>query len=176
MVYASPSGEPKSQSKPGRDSASSPAGAESWPFQLDGAGDRVHDRVRHLYCRCGHCRGTNSPALLPGRVGGDGHPHHDWRAQLRRAGGHDAQGRRTVRLPARVAGAAVGISLRLDALPGHPDGHHRRRVRGLRQVSRRVFPRRSRRLTGFGTSPMFPRCGWGPWCWATWRSASARPT
>ena len=34
----------------------------------------------------------------------------------------------------------------------------------------------SRRPIGCGTSLMCPRSGWGRWCWATWRSASTRPT
>ena len=87
-------------------------------------------------------RGTNSPALFLGAWVVTAILTMTARAQLRRAGGHDAQGRRAVRLPARVAGAAVGLSLRLDALSGHPDGHHRRCRGGLRQVSRRLLSRR----------------------------------
>ena len=59
-------------------------------------------------------------------------------ALLRRTGRHDAQGRRAIRLPARILLAALGISLRLDAFPRHSDGHDRRRGRGLRAISRRA--------------------------------------
>ena len=47
-------------------------------------------------------------------------------------------GRRPVRLSARGVLAAVGVSLRLDAVPGHPDRDHRRRGRRLRALSRRA--------------------------------------
>src|SRR3954471_7370181 len=57
---------------------------------------------------------------------------------LRRAGGDDAAGRRAVRLPARGLLAALGVPLRLDAVPGDPDRHHRRRGRGLRPLPRRA--------------------------------------
>ena len=85
-------------------------------------------------------RGTNSPALFLGA----------WvvTAILTMIGALSygelaammPQGRRPVRLPARVARAAVGLSLRLDSLSGDSDGDHRRCRRGLRQVSRRLFP------------------------------------
>ena len=46
-------------------------------------------------------------------------------ARLRRARGHDAARRRSVRLPARSVFPAVGLPVRLDAVPGHPDRNHR---------------------------------------------------
>ena len=50
------------------------------------------------------------------------------------------QCRRAIRLSARSAGAAVGISVRLDAVPGDPDGHDCGGRRGFRQVPRHFFP------------------------------------
>ncbi len=47
--------------------------------------------------------------------------------------------RRPVCLPARRTGTALGISLRLDALPGSADRHHRRRGHRFRQVSRHLL-------------------------------------
>ena len=64
--------------------------------------------------------------------------HRDWRALLRRAGGDDAQGRRTVRLPARGPLARGGVPLRLDPLRGHPDRHHRGGGGGVRPVPQRA--------------------------------------
>ena len=72
-------------------------------------------------------------------LAGDWLPDHRRGPQLRRTGCHDAARRRSVCLPARSAGAAVGISLRLDALSGDPDRDHCRRRCGLRQVSRHLL-------------------------------------
>ena len=72
-------------------------------------------------------------------LAGDRLPDHRRGPELWRAGGHDAARRRPVCLSARSAGAAVGISLRLDAFSGDPDRNHRRRRRGLRQVSRHLL-------------------------------------
>ena len=55
------------------------------------------------------------------------------------------QGRRPVRLPARGPLAAVGLPLRLDAVPGDPDRHDRRGGRGVRAGSSACCGRRSRR-------------------------------
>ena len=74
-------------------------------------------------------------------------------------------------LPARIAGAAVGIPLRLDAVPGHPDRHDRRGGRGVRQVSRRLFPVDFLHHTGSCISGRCRRSALGRWCWATWTSA-----
>ena len=72
-------------------------------------------------------------------LAGDRLPDHRRRPELRRTGGHDAARRRPVRLSARSARAAVGISIRLDAVSGDPDRHHRRGRSGLRQVSRHLL-------------------------------------
>ena len=58
---------------------------------------------------------------------------------LRRTGGYDAACRRTVRLSARVARPALGLSLRLDSVSRDSDGHDRRRGRGFRQVPRNLL-------------------------------------
>ena len=47
------------------------------------------------------------------------------------------QRRRAIRLPARSLRPALGLPLRLDLLPRHPDRLHRRRQHRLRQVPRR---------------------------------------
>ncbi len=60
------------------------------------------------------------------------------RPVLRRAGRDDAAGRRTVSLPARGVLAAVRLSLRLDAVPRHPDRIHRGGRRRLRTLRRRA--------------------------------------
>ena len=89
---------------------------------------------------CDIARLTDSPALFLAAWVVTGTMTIDLRAELWRARSDDAESRRTVCLPARVAGAAVGISLRLDALSGHPDGNDRGGVCGLRQIPWRVFP------------------------------------
>ena len=63
------------------------------------------------------------------------------RALVRRARGDDAARRRPVRLPARGVLAAVGVPLRLDAVPGHPDRHDRGGGGRLRPVPRRAAGR-----------------------------------
>ena len=108
----------------------------SRPDQRDHAGDGLHDRLGHLHClrrnfprsrvaRAAHCR------LDRHRL-----PHHCRRAHLRRTRRHDAARRRPVRLSARIARPALGISLRLDPLSRDSNRHHRRRRRSLRQVPR----------------------------------------
>ncbi len=61
----------------------------------------------------------------------------DRRAQLRRTRRRDAQSRRPIRLPPRIARPAVGFPLRLDHAAGHSDRHHRRRRHRFRQIYRR---------------------------------------
>ncbi len=109
-----------------------------------------------------HCARHEFSGAVSGRVGGDGRADDDRRAQLWRAGGDDAEGRRAVCLPARVAGAAVGISLWLDAVSGDPDGNDCRGLRGVRQVPRRVFSRRFDARTGCGILRMCPPIPVGP--------------
>jgi len=65
-----------------------------------------------------------------------------------------------------------GISLRLDAFPGHSDGNNRRCRRGLRQVLGVFFSRRLHDI-GSGTSLMYRASG-GTDGAGTWRSASTR--
>ena len=77
-------------------------------------------------------REVNSPALLIGAWLVTGFMTIVAALSLWRAGGDDAAGRRAVRLPARGAGAAVGISLRLDFLFGHSDRNDCGRRRGVR--------------------------------------------
>ena len=79
-------------------------------------------------------RNVGSPGWLLAAWLLTGAPDGRRRAVLRRAGGDDAARRRPVRLPARGVLAALGIPLRLDAVPGHPDRHDRRgggRLRAL---------------------------------------------
>ena len=85
-------------------------------------------------------RQVAKPRLADHDLGGHGGAHRDRRAQLRRAGRHDAAGGRAVRLPARGVRPAERIPLRLDAVPGDPDRHDRGRGRGVRQVHGRVLP------------------------------------
>ena len=89
------------------------------------------------------------------RLAGHRLPDHRRGAQLRRTGRHDAARRRPICLSARSAGAAVGISLRLDAFSGNPDRNHRRRGRGLRQVSRHLLSFDFFLATGSCTSGRF---------------------
>ena len=106
----------------------------------DLAGGRLDDRLGDL-----HRLGRHQPAgvALGARRPAAGLGHHraddrDRRALLRRAGGDDAEGRRPVRVPARGAVARRGLPLRLDALRGHPDRHHRGGGRGVRPVPQRA--------------------------------------
>ncbi len=62
-------------------------------------------------------------------------------AFLRRACGHDAKGRRAIRLPARSVFSALGIFVRLDAFPRDSDRNDRRGGRGLCAISRRRVAR-----------------------------------
>ena len=78
----------------------------------------------------------------------------DRRAGLCRAGGDDAEGRRTVRVPPRGPLAGRGIPLRLDPLRRHPDRHHRRRRGGVRPVPERAGAGGEPRcLPAAGTAP-----------------------
>ena len=81
-------------------------------------------------------REVNSPALADRSLAGHRLPHHCGRPQLWRTGGHDAAGWWPICLSARSAGSALGISLRLDALPGDSDRNDCRRRSRVRQVSR----------------------------------------
>ncbi len=56
-------------------------------------------------------------------------------AFLRRTGGDDAEGRRAIHLPARGVLSALGLFVRLDALPGDSDGNHCRGRGGLCAIS-----------------------------------------
>ena len=113
-------------------------GAGSGPDQRHHAGHGVDDRLGHLHRVSGDRREVGFAGSADRRLG-RGRIHDDCgRAQLRRAGRDDAAGRRAVRLSARSAWAAVGISLRLDSVPGHSDRNDCRGRRGFRQVSRRV--------------------------------------
>ena len=96
-------------------------------------------------------------------------PHHRRRPELRRAGRHDAARRRTIRLPARSAGTALGISLRLDAFSGDSDRNHCRRRRGIRQVSRHFLSRQFLPRTGSCTSGKCRPSILAPWFWETWK-------
>ena len=68
-------------------------------------------------------------------VAGDGGDDDHRRAELWRAGGDDAEGRRAVCVSARGAGAAVGISLWVDAVSGDSDGDDCGGGGGVREVS-----------------------------------------
>jgi APA family basic amino acid/polyamine antiporter len=61
--------------------------------------------------------------------------------------------RRPVCLPPRGPRPALGIPLRLDALPRHPDRHHRRGRRGVRQIPRRLLPSVSARPLALAHRP-----------------------
>ena len=110
------------------------------PDGLHHPGDGVDDRLRRLHRRRRH--------LAPGPIARahdhdvgrdrDSHPHRG--PELWRTGSGHAAGRRPVRIPPGGLRADVRISLRLDAVHGDPDGHHRGGGGGLRQVYRRVLP------------------------------------
>ncbi len=81
---------------------------------------------------------VGSPGVAAGGLAGHRRAHAGGGAVLRRTGGDDAARRWPVRLPARGVLAAVGLPLRVDALPRHPDRHH---CRGRRRVC--ALPRRA---------------------------------
>ena len=116
-------------------------------------------------------RGTGSPALFLGAwvvtavltmIGALS--YGELAAMMPKAGGQYVYLR-------EVAGAAVGISVWVDAVSGDPDGDDCRGVRGVRQVSGRVFS------VGFDDALAVAYCAcagdsaWARWCWATWRWA-----
>ena len=117
-------------------------------------------------------REVDSPALVDRSLGRRWIHDHCGRAQLWRTSRHDAAGRRPIRLSARSARAALGISLRLDTFPGDSDRNHRRGRRGFRQVPRRLLFLQSLPHTGCSTCGRFHRFMSAPWCWATWTLAS----
>ncbi len=121
------------------------------PDQRHHAGHGLHDRLRHLHRLGGDRAAGRFAGIAHCRLGRDRIHDHHRRAGLRRVGCHDAARRRTVRVPPRIAGPAVGISLRLDAIPRHPDRHHCGGGSGLRQIPGRVFPFSIVDATGFGT-------------------------
>ena len=109
------------------------------PFRLDHDRGRVDDRLGHFYRSADIARQTGSAGGLLTAWVITGVLTVCRGAFLRRTGGDDAQGRRAIRLPARILLAAVGFSVRLDAFSGDPDGHDRRGGGGLRAISRRAL-------------------------------------
>ena len=143
----------------------------SRPDQRHHAGDGFDDRLGHLHRFRRDLPRSGFSRLADRRMAGHRIHDHRRRPQLRRTGGHDAACRRPIRLPARSAGAAVGLSIWLDAVPGDPDRNHRRRGRGLRQVSRRLLSLDfflqldTAHLEGSSDSTS------AQWYWATWMLA-----
>ena len=112
--------------------------ARTRPLRLDDGRRRLDDRVGHLSGVRRHGANDWQPWLDAGRVGARRRPDHRRRAVVRRARRDDAARRRPVRLHPRGVLAAVGISVRLDAVSGHPDRNDCRRRRRLRPVFRRA--------------------------------------
>ena len=117
-------------------------------------------------------RGVNSPALYMGAwivtgimtlIG----------AQLRRTRGHDAPGRRAVRLLAQRSAPSGAFSLAGRCSWSSRAGTIAAVAVAFGKFLGVLFPFDFRQPTGSGTSPMCPHEGGAPWCWATWRSASA---
>ena len=123
------------------------------------AGDGLDDRLGHLH----RGRGYRAPGAVAGAADRDlgchRGAHPDRGAELRRTGGRHAARGRPVRLPARGVRPAERIPLRLDAVHGDPDRHHRGGGRGVRQVHAASSSRRSPRSTI---------------CWAAAKSGSPR--
>ena len=120
-----------------RDRARHRVQTRSRTVRLDDGRRGLDDRFGHLHRLRRHCA-----AGRKSRVAADGldhyrRPHADGGSFLRRARGDDAARRRTVRLPPRGVLAALGIPLRMDALPRHPDRHDCGGERGVRAVPRR---------------------------------------
>ena len=111
------------------------------PVRFDDDRCRLDDRLGHLHRFRRHCAQHG----IDGRLA-RGLDHHrlDDRCRgafLRRTRGHDAEGRRAIRLPARSVLSALGIFVRLDAFPRHSDRNHRRRGRGFCAIPRRPVAR-----------------------------------
>ena len=119
------------------------------PARRDLPGGRLDDRLGDLH-RLGRHRPAGVVVGTRGAAAGLGDHRRDdghRRPGLRRAGGHDAQGGRAVRLSAGGTLAGGRISLRLDPLHRHPDRDHRGGRGGVCPVPRRPRTRRhARRL------------------------------
>ena len=85
-------------------------------------------------------RDHRQPRLAAGRLAAHRRADDRRRAVVRRAGRDDAAGRRPVRLSARGVFAALGLSLRLDAVSRDSDRHDCRRRGRLRALLRRPGP------------------------------------
>ena len=118
---------------------------------------RLDDRLRHLHRVGGDGPARRQPRLAARRLAAHRRPDRGGGPVLRRTGRADAAGRRPVCLPPRGVFAAVRLPLRLDAVPRHPDRHHRRRRRGLRQVRRRALAGRRRKCLSPFTATDRPR-------------------
>ena len=119
-------------------------------FRRDRPRRRLDDRLRHLPRRRADDARPRSAGWLLAVLGAVGRHDGHGRGALRRSRRALPAGRRPVRLPPRGLRAADRLPLRLDALPRDPDGHHRRRRRGLRAPCRRpgAGPRRPRSRPG----------------------------
>src|ERR1700719_1975343 len=100
----------------------------------------LDDRLRYFHCG----RWDLTPDRLSGWIAAHldyhGLAHGVGGAFLRRTGCAFSSRRRTICIFARSLLPAVGISVRLDAVPGNSDGHYRRGCRRLRALPRRAVP------------------------------------
>ena len=110
----------------------------------DRHGDGVDDRLGDLHCVGGYVAGGGIAGAADRGVAGDGADDGDRGAELWGAGGDDAEGRRAVCVSARGAGAALGISVWVDAVSGDPDRDDCGGGRGVWEVSGRVLSQRER--------------------------------
>ena len=119
---------------------SAPTPTPSAAVRRHDARDGVDDRLLHFHWALDHGPSGAGAGAAHRPVGLRRPVHHARGRGLRRAGCHVSPRRGPIRVSPRGLRRLLGLPLRLDAVPGDPDGHQRGRGHRFCQVPRRVVP------------------------------------